>query len=464
MADPRRRALSPWLAGTLAVVAAALAAPTPAAAAPAAMALEHYRLGNGLEVILQPDPTVTSAVVHVWYHVGSKDEVVGKTGFAHLFEHLMFEGSKHVAEGQFDQLLEAAGGWNNGTTNNDRTNYFEQVPADQLPLALWLEADRMAGLWDAMNLDVFTNQRDVVKNERRQSYENRPYGMADLQVQQALWPKGHGNWNLTIGTMADLDRASLADVEQFWRTYYLPSNATLVVVGGFDVARVKQQIQTLFAWMPTKKKPTLRTLDTPVTPLEKAVRLTMTDNVQAPKVIIQLRAPEAYGAGFTDLAIATQILGGSKTSRLSKRLVFKDQLVTEVYATLSPQFLGSELQIAAVAKPGVDIAKVEAAIIEEINALTSAPPSAAEVERARRVTEVGLLSSLENLASRAEHLASWAAYTGDPDHLAEDQAELAAVTPDSVLAAARTWIRLDAAVTMIVTPAPAPAAPAGGGK
>ena len=458
MADPSplpvRVLLGAALAGAAFAVISA-AGPRPAAAAPAAMALEHYRLDNGLEVILQPDPTVTSAVVHVWFHVGSKDEVIGKTGFAHLFEHLMFEGSKHVGEGQFDLLLEAAGGWNNGTTNNDRTNYFEQVPADQLPLALWLEADRMAGLWDAMNASVLTNQRDVVKNERRQSYENQPYGMADLMVQQALWPKGHGNWNLTIGTMADLDAASLGDVEQFWRTYYLPSNATLVVVGGFDLARTKAEIQRLFAWMPTKPKPTLRTLDTRVRPLEQAVRLTTTDNVQAPKVTLTMRAPEAYGAGFTDLEVATQILGGSKTSRLSKRLVLKDQLVTEISASLNPQALGSELQIAAVAKVGVDIATIEAAIIDEINKLDAAPPAAAEVERARRVIEVGLLSSMENVASRAGQLAQWAAYTGDPDHLAESQAELAAVTPESVLQAAKTWIHPEAAVTMIVTPKPA---------
>ena len=452
MADPSS---SPSRLVLALVLGGSLASATPAAAAPAAMALEHYRLDNGLEVILQPDPTVTSAVVHVWYHVGSKDEVIGKTGFAHLFEHLMFEGSKHVGEGQFDVLLEAAGGWNTGTTNNDRTNYFEQVPADQLPLALWLEADRMAGLWDAMNKGVLDNQRDVVKNERRQSYENRPYGMADLLVPQALWPKGHGNWNLTIGTMEDLDAASLADVEQFWRTYYLPSNATLIVVGGFDVARTKQQIATLFAWMPKRPKPPLRTLDAPVTPLAAPVRLTSTDNVQAPKVIFQMRAPEAYGAGYTDLAIATQILGGSKTSRLSKRLVFQDQLVTEVYAYLTPQALGSELQIAAVAKPGVDIARIEAAIVEEIGKLHAAPPSAAEVERARRVIEVGLLSSLENVASRAGQLAAWAAYTGDPDHLAEDQAALAAVTPASVHASAKAWIRAVAAVVMTVNPKPA---------
>jgi zinc protease len=161
-------------------------------AAPGSLTVEHYRLDNGLEVILQPDPTLTTAVVHVWYHVGSKDEVLGKSGFAHLFEHLMFEGSKHVGEGQFDLLLEAAGGWNNGSTNNDRTNYYEQLPASSLPLALWLEADRLAGLWDGMSKELLDNQRDIVKNERRQSYENRPYGMVELLVQQALWPRSTG--------------------------------------------------------------------------------------------------------------------------------------------------------------------------------------------------------------------------------------------------------------------------------
>ncbi len=444
------------------LVAGLLAAATPALADPApTIPLEHYRLGNGLEVILAPDPTVTSAMVEVWYHVGSKDEVIGKSGFAHLFEHLMFEGSKHVPEGGFDTLLETAGGWNNGTTNADRTTYFEQVPANQLPLALWLEADRMAGLWDAMNEGVLANQRDVVKNERRQSYENRPYGKAGLLIQQALWPKGHGNWNLTIGTMADLDAASLADVEAFWRTYYLPSNATLVVAGRFDVDAVKRQIDTLFAWMPTRPAPTLRTLDAPVTPLDKPVRLDTTDQVAVPKVIITMRAPEASSRSLTDLEVAAQILGGGKTSRLYRRLVWKDRLATDVYASLNPQFLGSEFEIAALARAAVAAEALEAALTDELRAFVAAPPTAAEVERARRVTEVGLLSTLENLATRVNQIADWAAYFGDPDHLAETQAELAAVTPASVAAVAAQWLRLDAAVTMVVRPE-APAA--GGGK
>lgn len=451
----------PFAAGL--ALAAATATPAPAQPRPAAGALtvEHYRLANGLEVILQPDPTVTSTLVEVWYHVGSKDEVIGKSGFAHLFEHLMFEGSKHVGEGQFDLLLEEAGGWNNGSTSNDRTNYYEQVPANYLPLALWLEADRLAGLWDAMTPELLANQRDVVKNERRQSYENRPYGQADLLVQQALWPRGHGNWNLTIGTMADLDAASLEDVEAFWRTYYRPSNATLIVVGGFDVAATRALIDKLFAWIPKQDVPPRRMLDAPVVPLERAVELETTDKVQVPKVIVQVRGPEAYGPGATDLAIAAQILGGGKTSRLYKRLVYKDRLATEAYAYLSPQFLGSELQIAAVARPGVDAAALRAAIEDEVRAMTAAPPTAAEVERARRVSQVALLSTMENLASRANQLAEWAAYTGEPDRLAKSQAELAAVTPASVDAAAKKWLRLDAAVTMIVRPE---AAAAGGGK
>ncbi len=445
---------------------ALVARPVPVAAAPAAMAIEHYRLDNGLEVILQPDPTITSAVVHVWYHVGSKDEVIGKSGFAHLFEHLMFEGSKHVGEGQFDQQLEAAGGWNNGTTSNDRTTYFEQVPVASLPLALWLEADRMAGLWDAMNDGVLRNQRDVVKNERRQEIENRPYGVAELILQQALWPRGHGNWNLTIGTMEDLDAASLADVEAFWRTYYRPSNATLVVVGGFDVARTKALIQTLFAWMPSQPVPKRRTLDAPVEPLAKAASLETTDKVQVPKVYLAMRAPEAYGKGAAELLVAAQILGGGKTSRLHRRLVFKDRVATDAYASFNPMFLGSELTLEATARPGVTAATVRAALEDEVRQLAAKPPTASELERARRVLEVELLSGLENPASRAGTLAQWAAYTGDPDHLAESREALARVTPATFAAAVAAWVRLDAAVTLVVKPevaAPLPAAPAPGG-
>ncbi|MBP6633118.1 MAG: insulinase family protein [Kofleriaceae bacterium] len=457
------------LAGAGAGSAQPAPAPTPAPAAIKAPALTiaHYRLGNGLEVVLAPDPAVTSVVTHVWYHVGSKDEVAGKTGFAHLFEHLMFKGSKHVPDGQFDLMLETAGGNNNGTTDNDRTNYFEQVPANFLELTLWLEADRLAGLWDAMNQGVLDNQRDVVKNERRQSYENAPYGVANLKVQQALWPEGHGNYNLTIGTMEDLTAASLADVEEFWRTYYRPSNATLVVAGGFDLASARALIEKYFGWLPALPKPKTRTLDAPVEPRATPVHLTTTDRVSVPKVIFAFRADHATARSTTDLGVAMQVLGGGKTSRLYRRLVMKDRLASQVYAYVSPQFLGSEVAIHAIARQGVSADALRAAIAEEVERLRTSPISADELLRARRTLEAGAVGELEDLGARAAALASWTAYTGTPYHLAEDLAELAAVTPDSVQAQCRRWLAPTAAVTMIVNPeASAPARPAtvGGGS
>jgi zinc protease len=423
----------------------------------------RFVLDNGLEVILSPDPTVTTAVVHVWYHVGSKDEVTGKTGFAHLFEHLMFKGSKHVPDGAFDMTLEAAGGWNNGTTNNDRTNYFEQVPVNFLEQALWLEADRLAGLWDAMNQTVLDNQRDVVKNERRQSYENAPYGVANLLVQQALWPAGHGNYNLTIGTMEDLTAASLEDVEAFWRTYYRPSNATLVIVGGIDVAATKALVERYFAWMPKQPKPALRTLDAPVTPMAKPAELTTTDRVQAAKIVIAFRGDAPYTAAATDLELAAQVLGGGKTSRLHRSLVMNQRLATEAGAFYVPQILGGELQLHVIARDGIDPATLRASIEAEIAALRDMPVDQAELDRARRTIEAGKLKSLENIASRAGSIAQWVAYTGDPDYLGEELDHLAKVTPATLQATAKKWLAPTAAVTMTITPDPAQAK-GGGGK
>jgi zinc protease len=364
----------------------------------------------------------------------------------------MFKGSKHVADGKFDLTLEAAGGWNNGSTTNDRTNYMEQVPVNFLDQALWLEADRLAGLWDAMTQSVLDNQRDVVKNERREDYDNAPYGIANLLVQEALWPEGHGNHNLTIGSMEDLTAASLDDVEAFWRTYYRPSNATLVITGGIDVDATRKLVDTYFAWMPKQDAPATRKLDAPVTPMDKPAELTTTDDVTVPKVIVAFRTDAPYTAAASDLELAAQVLGGSKTSRLYRRLVMKDRLATEVEAYYQPQMLGGEFQIHAIARDGVDTTTLRKAIDEEVAALRAAPITADELARARRTLESDLLKGLENIASRAESIAAWDAYTGDPDYLAEELALLDAVTPDSLEASAKTWLATTAAVTMIVTP------------
>ncbi len=441
----------------IAIAAAAIAVVGPALAedagdAPPAFEVVHDRLANGLEVIIQPDPTVTSVVVHVWYHVGSKDEVAGKTGFAHLFEHLMFEGSRHVGNGQFDSLLEAAGGWNNGTTDTDRTNYFEQVPANYLELALYLEADRMAGLWDAMDQADLDNQRDVVENEHRDNIANQPYGQADYDIQLALWPEGHGNHNPTIGSLADLAAASLADVEAFWRTWYVPSNATLVICGGVDPVATRALVERYFGWMPAKPRPTGATLTSPVTPREAAIDLAGTDRVEASKVIVAWRTDAPLSDASTDLEVAAQLLGGGRTSRLYRRLVMEDRLASDVATYLYDQTLGGELHVEAMVRDGVDPAAVRASLDDEVAKLRDQLPGDDEVARAKRVLESERLEGLENVASRAEALAEWAALTGEPDHLAEELAQLRAVTPARIRDSARAWLAADAAVTMIVRP------------
>ena len=414
--------------------------------------VEQYTLSNGLQVVLAPDPSVTSVVVHVGFHVGSKDEVAGKTGFSHLFEHLMFAGSTHVDDGEFDRLLEGAGGWNNGSTTADRTNFYEQLPSNQLALALWLEADRLAGLWDAINQAALDNQRDVVKNERRESYENRPYGLAELDVQQALWPDDHGNHNLTIGTEADLDGAKLEDVHAFWTTYYVPSNATLVIAGAFDVAKTRALIERDFGWMPNKPAPKTRAMQAPVTPRDRSVELTTTDAVQASKVIIAWRGDGPMSATSTDLTLIAQILGGGATSRLYRRLVMHDRVATQVAAEYEPQILGGEFQVHAIARVGVDPAALRAAIADELDQLRRHPPSDDELARARQVEKAEITRGLESLVSRAERLSDWMRLLGKPDGAGEEFAAFDRATPKSISATAAHWLTATSFVAMTVSP------------
>jgi len=411
-----------------------------------------FALGNGLQVLLHEDHAAPTAIVYLWYRVGSKDETEGKTGFAHLFEHMMFEGSRHVPEGRFDLLLEGAGGWSQGTTSNDRTNYFNEVPSSHLELALWLEADRMAGLWDAMSQKVLDGQRDVVKNERRQHVDDAPYGRADERIQQALWPRGHGNHNLTIGTMADLDRASLADVEGFWRRYYVPSNCTLVIAGDIDPATTRALVERYFGWMPAQPRPPHRTLDRPVQPRAGALALTDRDRVQATRVSLTWRSPTPFTRASRDLEIAAQVLAGSKSSRLYHRLVIRDRLVEWVRASQDPAMLGGQFTIEAMMLPGADPKRVTRAIQQEVAALAAAPPSADEMARALRTFEAELVTGLESLVARADRIAEYQAYTGDPSFFARDLELTRATTAAGASGAARRWLRKDAVVQMIVTP------------
>jgi zinc protease len=412
----------------------------------------RFELDNGLQVILHEDHASPTVAVLVWYHVGSKDERPGRSGFAHLFEHLMFKGSRHVPDGQFDILLEGAGGRNNGTTNADRTDFFEQVPSNFLELALYLESDRMAGLWDAMNQTVLDNQRDVVKNERRQSYENQPYGQANLEIQQSLWPEGHGNHNLTIGKMADLTAATLGDVEHFYRTYYVPSNATLVITGDIDEKATRALVDRYFGWMARKPEPPHVTLEGKVTPRAETATLETEDQVTVPKVMVTWRSPTPYAPGDADLDLAARILAGGKTSRLYRRLVMRERLASSVYAYQYPQMLGGEFQIGAMVKDGVDPDEVLAAIDDEVAKLSSAGPTGDELVRAVNLHEAEFLSGLESLIARADLLAGYAAYVGKVDYLATDLARYRAATPASVRDAARAWLVPDGRVVMTVVP------------
>lgn len=450
----------PLLALASALILAAGVRPSPAKPAPqppaasGGLAVSSFTLDNGLTVVLHEDHAIPTVMVMMWYRVGSKDERAGKTGFAHLFEHLMFKGSKHVRDGLFDELLENAGGWNNGTTSADRTNYFEEVPSNQLELALYLEADRMAGLWDAMDQKVLDNQRDVVKNERRQSYEDQPYGLAELMVQQALWPPGHGNHNLTIGTMEDLTAASLADVEAFYRSYYVPNNAILVIGGDIDPARARALVTKYFGWMPRRADPPHVELVGQVEPRRGARELTTTDDVQATKVMMAWRSPTPFTRGSRDLEVAAQLLAGGKSSRLHQILVFERRLADSVIAYQNPEMLGGEMRIEVIARKDASITEIRTIIDAELTRLATEPPSTDELERARRIMEADSIESLQSLYRRVAQLAEYQAYTGTADQFAADLKMLRTTTPAGVRNAVRTWLRPDARVVVTVTPGP----------
>src|SRR3954465_2348290 len=332
------------------VIGLLLQATTPAPGSRLEVPFTQFDLPNGLHVILHEDHTVPLLTVNVWYHVGSAREKLGRTGFAHLFEHLMFMGSKHAKYGEFDQLLEAAGGTNNASTAEDRTNYYIDVPSSALDLALFLESDRMGYLLDAMSPQTVNAQRDVVKNERRESYENAPYGMASIEIAQMLYPEGHPYRWPTIGYMEDLTAASYEDVVEFFRKYYQPANASLVIAGDIDPAKTRALVEKWFADV----KPGSGIgppIDYPHAMLTEVKRKTIQDRVQLPRLYISWLTPAFFEPGDAELDIVSQILAGGKNSRLYKRLVYDLQIAQDVNAFQASSALGSQFQIVVTARP-----------------------------------------------------------------------------------------------------------------
>jgi zinc protease len=441
----------------LQVVSPSAQSQTPAPAAPQPATLEvpfrQFRLANGLTVIMHRDTSVPIATVNVWYHVGSANERQGRTGFAHLFEHLMFEGSKNVKEGEFDTLLEGAGGNNNGSTNNDRTNYVIDVPSNALELALFLESDRMGYLLDTMSPARVDGQRDVVKNERRQSVENRPYGMASIEIDKMLWPASHPYSWPTIGHMEDLTAASHDDVVQFFKTYYAPNNASLVIGGDIDFERTRALVEKWFNEIP--KGADVAPVAPPSAILTSVKRQTLTDQVRLPRLYLAWLTPRLFAPGDAALDVLSSVLTGGKNSRLYKRLIYDTQMAQEVTAYQGSGALGSSFQIIATARPGHTVAEMQQAIDEEIERLKRQPPDAREVQRAINQIEAGFYRRMERVGGfygKADQLNAYFAAGGGPDYFAEDLARYTTLSPSDVQAAAFDWLPADRRVELVVEP------------
>jgi zinc protease len=432
-------------------LAAPAAAQTPAP--PIEVKYSDFTLPNGLHVILHEDHSVPIATVNTWYRVGSANEMPGRTGFAHLFEHLMFMGSGHAPYGEFDSQLETVGGGNNASTANDRTNYYIDVPANALELALFLESDRMGYLLDAMNPKTVDAQRDVVKNERRQSYENRPYGMADITLNEMLYPEGHPYHWPVIGYMQDLTAASYEDVVNFFKTYYTPSNASLVVAGDIDPARARQLIEKWFG--DVKPGPGPKPLTIPGVALTGVQKKTITDRVQLPRLTLAWLTPRHLEPGDSALDIVADVLAGGKNSRLYKRLVYELQIAQDVSAFQESMNLSSDFQIVVTPRPGHTVDEVQKVIDEEITKLQREDPSAHEIERAVNQIEASFYNRMERLGGfggKADQINGYFSKTGDPDYFNEDLGRYRALSASDIRAAAEAFLPRDRRVELTVIP------------
>src|SRR5687768_7712579 len=420
---------------------------------------EKYTLANGLDVILSQSRRLPIVAVNIWYHVGPANEEPGRTGFAHLFEHMMFQGSKHVpADGHF-QLLEGAGATGlNGTTDYDRTNYFETVPSNRLELALWLESDRMGYLLEKVDQAALSNQQDVVRNERRQSVENQPYGFAEEAIVQTLFPKGHPYFGNVIGSHEDIQSVKLDDVNRFFRQYYAPNNASLAVVGDFDVAEAKKLIEKYFSGL--KRGPTVPPISADTPRIIEERRKVVPSRVELPRVYMTWLTPPIFQAGDADAEIMASILGGGRSSRLYKKLVYEKQIAQTVIAFQNSLTLGSMFQIQATARPGHTAEELERAIDEELAAFRSQAPSAVEIEQARNTIETGIIGGLERLGGFggiADRLNLYNHYLNMPDYLEKDILRYRAVTPATALAFAKEYLTPNARAIVHAVPGQPPA-------
>jgi zinc protease len=416
---------------------------------------EKYTLpSNGLEVILSQDHSLPIVAVNIWYHAGPVNEAQGRTGFAHLFEHLMFQGSRNVGDDKHFAYLSAAGAsMLNGTTDYDRTNYFETVPSNQLELALWLESDRMGFLLDTLTQQKLDNQREVVMNERRQSVDNQPYGPSDEALVQMLFPTQHPYYGNVIGSMDDLAAATLDDVKKFYESYYAPANATLVIAGDFDTAKVKVLVDKYFGTLARREAPKMPATTTPAITKEK--RKTVAEPVQLARVQMGWLSAPFYAPGDAEADVLAFVLGAGKSSRLYKRLVYELQIAQDVSAHQESLALASMFMITVTGRPGVDPKKLEEETQKVIDEVRGKAPSDREVLRARNLLLSSMVTRLQDVGGfggRADMLNRYNHYLKDPGGLNKDLARYDSVGPSQVLATAKTLLDNNTRVVVVTQP------------
>ena len=416
-----------------------------------ALPFTKHTLANGLDVIVHEAHQVPIVAVNVWYHVGSKNERLGRTGFAHLFEHLMFEGSEHHTSGYFPPLQQA-GGLLNGSTNTDRTNYWEVVPTSAVDLAMWMESDRMGYLLPAVTPERFETQRDVVLNERRQNYENRPYGMAMMAISATLFPPDHPYHWMTIGAAEDIKAMRLDEVQEFFRTYYHPANASLALAGDIETSRAIDLAERYFGELQPGPKPA------PVTATGALARehtLLLEDRVELPRVYMAWHSPAMFAGGDAEMDLLADMLANGKTSRLYRTLVYERRIAVDVSAYQGSRELGSFFLVAATAAPGQSLSDIASAIDAELQVIIDKGPSAAEMERAAAQVEAHFLYRLQTVGGfggKSDQLNAYNVLRGDPAYFERDVARYREATQETVRAAAARVLRFDARVILSIVP------------
>lgn len=414
---------------------------------------KELTLKNGLRVIMHEDRSTPIVAVNVWYHVGSKNEVAGRTGFAHLFEHMMFQGSKNYDADYFTPLQEAGANLN-GSTNTDRTNYWEVVPSNFLETALFLEADRMGGLLEAMTQEKLDNQRDVVKNERRQNYDNQPYGTAGEKIVALMYPKTHPYSWTTIGSLDDLTVASMDDVKSFFRQYYVPNNASLVIAGDFDPKQAEKWVEKYFGGI--ARGANITRPNPPMPKLEKEIRVSYEDNVQLPRLYMTWHGAPNFSPDEAPLDMLASILSAGRGSRLQSNLVYDKQIAQDVFASNPALEIAGRFQITSTARPGKTLEEIEREINAEIERIKKEPPTADELSRALNRVESSFIFGLQSVGGfggKSDQLNSYATFVGKPDYFQADLDRFRKVTPADVQRVANTYLT-DKRVVMSFVPRP----------